>query len=378
MSLDLFNEFANSQRDSRQLDEFPGAADTIDIEDDDFGDFEDPGTKDCTNAENLQATHISAYKEDKRGNFEDQAVFFDADQIITKQHERSSRAQIPLEHIGNTKDILRDTTVAMESSPINAVVDEAGFDDWPETSQDPIIPMEAPTSKKFVETLTREKTIRPAGCGPSPSNVPPPSILLPLVTTTFRSLASDVKMVVSSGFDLSDHSSPLDQAKIYQVKDAIATARAGARIIAGRKLRWKRDTLLSQSMKIGPANGKAGGMKLVGVDKNEIRREDAEAAEAVRGWKLQVGGLRSAIATSNLEIAVPDIVELMPVRTMKASEGAVTAPKCCFLCGIKRDERVAKVDINVEDSFGEWWTEHWGHVDCTSFWTDHKASLSQR
>ncbi|KAJ3502922.1 hypothetical protein NM208_g16619 [Fusarium decemcellulare] len=30
-----------------------------------------------------------------------------------------------------------------------------------------------------------------------------------------------------------------------------------------------------------------------------------------------------------------------------------TAPKACIICGLKREERVAKVDYEVEDSFGE-------------------------
>jgi hypothetical protein len=43
-----------------------------------------------------------------------------------------------------------------------------------------------------------------------------------------------------------------------------------------------------------------------------------------------------------------------------------------------RDERVANVDAHVEDSFGEWWTEHWGHLECRLFWEENQASLAQR
>lgn len=153
--------------------------------------------------------------------------------------------------------------------------------------------------------------------------------------------------------------------------------------MAGRKLRWKRDNILSQSMKIGTASGKTSGMKLAGVDKAETRREDQEAAEALRAWKQQVGPLRSTISMISTHLpgsgfSLPDIAEAMPIRVVKPSEGAVTAPKCCFLCGIKRDERVAKVDVDVEDSFGEWWREYWGHIDCVAFWENHKTSLRQR
>lgn len=149
----------------------------------------------------------------------------------------------------------------------------------------------------------------------------------------------------------------------------ILLATVGARIISGRKLRWKRDTLLSQAMKIGPAAaGGKGGMKLTGVDKAEITREDREVAEFVRIWKEQVGRLRSAIAAANsslhdyqAHLVVPEINETMPIKTAIMAEGALQAPKSCSLCGLKRDERIQKVDTQVEDSFGEWWVEHWGH-----------------
>lgn len=135
-------------------------------------------------------------------------------------------------------------------------------------------------------------------------------------------------------------------------------------------------------MKIGPAS-KSGGMKLTGVDKTESRREDQEAAEALSAWRKQLGILRSTISIVNGQLPaggllVPDVSENMPVRVVKPSEGAVTAPKCCFLCGVRREERVARVDVDVEDSFGEWWTEHWGHVDCVAFWDSQQSSLKQR
>ena len=214
--------------------------------------------------------------------------------------------------------------------------------------------------------------------GPPPSNIPPPSILLPIIANVLGSLPARLKTVTSA--QRSDQPSTPSE-----IRALLSTIRAAARILAGRKLRWKRDTLLSQSMKIGPAHsGKAGGMKLVGVDKAESRREDQEAAETLQVWKQQVGPLRSTVATLNGQMAanerfkIPEIADNMPIRQGKPSEGVVTAPKCCFLCGIRRDERVAKVDVDVEDSFGEFWAEHWGHIDCVDFWKNHKDFLQQR
>ena len=173
-----------------------------------------------------------------------------------------------------------------------------------------------------------------------------------------------------------------DPSTIDFLRAYILLATVAARIIAGRKLRWKRDTLLSQAMKIGPAvaHGK-GGMKLTGVDKAEATREEREAADLVRIWCEQVGRLRSAVAAANssfhdqsAHLAVPEITETMMVKT----DGALTAPKSCVLCGLKREERIPKVDFQVEDSFGEWWIEHWGHRACRNFWQEHESKLKQR
>lgn len=375
MSSDLLKEFAAPRESLQHQGPAPEPADTTDPEEDDFGDFEDPEEEGNLINSHSAAAGISPNKEVEWDDFEDQSSFFHADQIISKQKEHVVLARIPQQSFNKSKAASQKAEAVVYTTPNATALGEAEVQDWPETSQDPIIPTKATTSNTIPEPKSSYKS---ADSGPPPSNVPPPSVLLPLVTTVFRSLAADVKMVISSGFVSSDHPSVLDQAKVYQIKDALATARAGARIIAGRKLRWKRDNLLSQSMKIGPATGRPGGMKLAGLDKTESRREDAEAAEAVRVWKQQVGGLRSAVTTANLRMTVPEISEAMPIRVVKASEGAVIAFKCCFLCGVKRDERVAKVDVNVEDSFGEWWIEHWGHLDCATFWTDHKGSLGQR
>ncbi|RDL40601.1 Uncharacterized protein BP5553_00580 [Venustampulla echinocandica] len=218
---------------------------------------------------------------------------------------------------------------------------------------------------------------------PPPTNVPPPSVLLTLFPPLFD-LPKDtlLKGVVNQPFPMKNRILS-DPSTISFLRAYILIATVAARIIAGRKLRWKRDTILSQSMKIGPsAAGGKGGMKLTGVDKAEVTREERESAEVVRVWKEQLGRLRSAVAVANSSISdtsqhltIPEISETIHVKTQ---EGGLTAPKPCVICGIKREERVSKVDVQVEDSFGEWWIEYWGHRACKNFWQEHESKLKHR
>jgi hypothetical protein len=102
-------------------------------------------------------------------------------------------------------------------------------------------------------------------------------------------------------------------------------------------------------------------MKVASLDKTESTKEDGEAAEIVRLWNLQAGRIRSIVTEIRKSSAgfafVPEIREVMPVRTAKAAEGSVSSAKPCALCGLKREERVAKIDFDVMDSFGEYWVE---------------------
>lgn len=216
-----------------------------------------------------------------------------------------------------------------------------------------------------------------------PTNIPPPSVILTLFPPLFNlPQASLFQAVANQPFSLKNRIIS-DPSTINFLRAYLLIATVAARIIAGRKLRWKRDTILSQAMKIGPAvAGGKGGMKLAGVDKSEIVREDREASDVVRIWKEQLGRLKSAVAVANTSLkdtskhlTIPDIAEVMHVKTQ---EGALLAPKQCLVCGLKREERVAKVDVDVEDSFGEWWAEHWGHRACKNFWQEHEAKLKGR
>ncbi|KAK7941201.1 uncharacterized protein PG986_013588 [Apiospora aurea] len=162
------------------------------------------------------------------------------------------------------------------------------------------------------------------------------------------------------------------------LKGYISLATVAARIIAGRKQRWHRDKFLAQSMSISAAGSK--GMKLAGIDKTQAAREDREAGDVLDVWKEHVGRLRSALAAANSaakdqQLRIPELRENMPVQTAK---GVPTSTKACIVCGLRRDERVARVDFEVEDSFGEWWAEHWGHVACKRFWLKHENALRQR
>ncbi|CAG8982326.1 hypothetical protein HYALB_00005327 [Hymenoscyphus albidus] len=218
---------------------------------------------------------------------------------------------------------------------------------------------------------------------PPPTNIPPPSVLLTLFPQLFDLPQSTLfKGVVNQPFSLKNRVLS-DPATVDFLRGYLLIAIVAARVVAGRKLRWKRDTILSQAMKIGPAAaGGKGGMKLTGVDKAEITREDREAAEVVRVWKDQIGRLRSAIAVANTcikdasrHLVIPEITETMNVKSLP---GGLTAPKPCVICGLKREERIAKVDVQVEDSFGEWWTEHWGHRACKNVWERHESDLKHR
>ena len=427
MSSDLLQEFAQNLKSTAQSQ---AGGDVAAEEDDDFGDFEDPESVEKPDAipEHLRnpadLISLSGDKQtgleiedqpqlpssvvkkqalddgDDWGDFAGGSVLFDADQAIAKGDSSMKSNEVSI----NPSDMTKPMKVSLlpidqrranigptkpVPEPTADPYDYTQDDIWEPTEikQNPMIPANVstitePTSATGPSTKQISKADRRMS-GPPPFNIPPPSVLLPSIARYFQSLPSDIKTLTSVPGVSTDTSKALSQLQIDQLKEALARARAGGRVLAGRKLRWKRDNLLSQSMKIGPAGGKSSGMKLTGVDKGESRREDQEAAEVLDVWRKQVGPLRSIISVVNSQhletgLILPDISENIPIRVMKPSEGAVTAPKGCFLCGIKRDERVAKIDVDVEDSFGEWWCEYWGHVDCMEFWEKYRGSLPQR
>ncbi|QPH01847.1 hypothetical protein C2857_006050 [Epichloe festucae Fl1] len=208
---------------------------------------------------------------------------------------------------------------------------------------------------------------------PPPINVPPPAILLSAFPELFRS--GDFLFKSVSGQSTTIKQQVLSNPKTVNfLRGYVLIATTAARIIAGRKHRWHRDKMLAKSMSISAAGGK--GMKLAGVDKTQSTREDREAADVVATWKEYVGRLRSAVATAkSTNLRVPELTESPQIQTAKM---VPTATKSCIICGLKREERVTKVDFDVEDSFGEWWVDHWGHRACKNFWIQHEERLRQR
>jgi hypothetical protein len=201
-----------------------------------------------------------------------------------------------------------------------------------------------------------------------PTNIPPPSVLLqviPSLLENFREQLDDLKRGSTA-------------TKSEFVTNLVQTLRAASRIIAGRTLRWKRDTILSQSMKIGPAqSGKSSGMKLSSVSKGESIKEEQEAVGALEVWRHHASAFNSIIQSSG-ERPVPVITDKIRVITASAAQGALKASHACALCGLKRDERLPKLDDDAQDSFGDWWIEHWGHTDCKWFWEENSSKLHQR
>ncbi|KAK1245105.1 hypothetical protein MKX08_004734 [Trichoderma sp. CBMAI-0020] len=211
---------------------------------------------------------------------------------------------------------------------------------------------------------------------PPPTNVPPPSVILSAFPNLLSSASVFLKPI--SGHSASIKQQVLSNPKaIHFLQGYILLATTAARVIAGRKHRWHRDRILAKSMSISAAGSK--GMKLAGIDKTQSAREDREAADVVAVWREHVGRLRSAVAAANTEgklnLKVPELGDNMLVQTAKM---VPTGPKPCIICGLKREERVSKVDYDIEDSFGEWWVEHWGHRACKNFWVEHEQKLRQR
>lgn len=246
------------------------------------------------------------------------------------------------------------------------------FEDWGDFSDGPApkAPQQAtskpkpstPSPLSFTSsTPTSPPTVRP-------TNIPPPSVLLSLLIDIINKLKEDA---------LQARSSPSTKEEtVLRIQTTLATA---ARIIAGRTLRWKRDSILSQSMRIGPAR-KQGGMKLNTVNKHEDVKESQDAVEVLSLWRER-SAIFNSVVQSVGQKPVPVVADpaVLKVITARVDEGAIKASHACALCALKRDERVLRIDEgDVNDSFGEWWTEHWGHTGCRIFWEKNKELLLQR
>lgn len=220
--------------------------------------------------------------------------------------------------------------------------------------------------------------------GPPPTNIPPPSILLSIFTELIEEAENKLYKPTANQPAAVKARIYADPGTLAFLKGYIVLATVAARILVGRRLRWNRDKFLAQGMSISAAGSK-GGMKLAGVDKAQSARENREAADVIGVWRDYVGKLKTAVAQANIgmqkqpvkmePLKVPEINDHMAVTTAKM---VPTAPKACVICGLKREERVKGVDFEVEDSFGEWWVEHWGHRTCRNFWLGNEEKLRSR
>ena len=202
---------------------------------------------------------------------------------------------------------------------------------------------------------------------PRPTNIPPPTILLQLLPQVFQCIHELAK---------TSH----EATEIEETAASIVTVFVvSARIIAGRSLRWKRDTYLAQSTRIGPSTSgaRSGGMKLTAVNKSEAIREEREAADVCDAWSGNTHVFAGIVSRSDHRRPWMNLNIKMTPRPSPGF-GTLEAKEPCALCGIKRDERIAGVDFDADDVFSEYWTEHWGHTDCKVFWYTYKEMLDHR
>ncbi|KIW06337.1 uncharacterized protein PV09_02800 [Verruconis gallopava] len=298
---------------------------------------------------------------------------------------RSDKIRGTLSSHESKANVTKQTLPTRPRSQPLAKTEEEKWDDFDPRSQESSAQQasSSATGPIIPPTLTSETS--ESSISSPPTNIPPPALILSLFPPLFASAEAsffrplrqetpEVQQAVYAG----------DAASTY-LKGLLALATVCGRVIAGRKHRWKRDTILAQSMRIGPsAAGGVSGLKLASIDKAENAKEEREAADALKAWATQVGKLKSAIAEvkriRGTDLGkVPELKETMPIRVAKEIEGGLKGHRPCALCGLKREERVFKVDFQVEDSFGEWWVDNSSmHRACRNFWEQHRDTLRQR
>ena len=405
MSSDLWKEFGGGQEEvvnpwaEAQVDQF---AAPFQFDEDDFGDFQEPLpvlTPETPRKPLLNPTiEVEAYQPpssverhiDKKHPMQEQTtpssltVPGHYSPFQTPDNPSMARAFGQAGSADSKGSARRRPVPAREtSSESTGLVEQENDDEWADfqTAND--------TPTKIVRTQTNELATKSSLNDSShktepqvferPKYVPPPSVLISQFIILIQTLPNRVETAMQSWKANGGETAALELA----LRKCLSALRVAARIIAGRKSRWIRDTTLAQSMRIGPAQGaKSGGMKLTGVDKVEVQRENSQTAEFVRMWKQRLGAIRVALAhvkiqASNKPLVLPDISESMLVGSSKSSTPVMNDRTNCCLCGLKREERVLKVDVDVWDTSGEWWSALWGHTDCRIFWEEHGSFLSQ-
>ncbi|EXJ63682.1 hypothetical protein A1O7_00017 [Cladophialophora yegresii CBS 114405] len=249
------------------------------------------------------------------------------------------------------------------------IVGDLTEEEWAPFDEEPCSDGTVPTGASTLPGSLPEETVRATSGQPRsltvfdrPSNVPPPSSLLQLLPAVFQSIRKGNADITAT--------------KSESAARVLLAYRTASRIIAGRTLRWKRDSLLAQSMRIGQA-GKSGGMKLVAVNKSETNKEEREVEDMIQDWSNYIHEFNSIISRAGLPPSRLRLSPQIPLKTSKHTNNSASS-KQCAICGLRRTERLTDVDVDVEDLFGEFWVEHWGHRDCCDFWYSYKAMLAQR
>lgn len=298
------------------------------------------------------------------------------------QHVKQASGDNNISKLPDLDDEWGDFADAAPDEPSTHLEDEFNEMNITEPIAKPSDALEVKTPSLQITPSPEQFGSRPGPTKPSPStsvdirpmNIPPPFVILQIFTPLLEEYQKRASVPKSDQGGSKQKSMASDP---NLAGDLVSTLKVAARVIAGRTLRWKRDTALSQSTKIGPArSGKTGGMKLTSVNKSESIKEEKEAMDVLDAWRNRAAHLNSFILATGHQI--PLLSNNMHARTAGSDEVATKAAHACALCGLKREERILKIDESVEDSFGEWWTDHWGHTECKNFWDKNSRSLNQR
>ena len=295
--------------------------------------------------------------EDDFGDFEDSIP------VIEPQQQQVEIDLLGLDQpFNDTKTV--NTDIKMEHSiPAEHDTFNESWDDFapPDHNADDHVESAKPT----INYSNIKGSVDPVGSDQALSgiSIPPPSVLLSIFVPIVETVETELVQPLASNETAIRRQILLDPKTTEYVRGYLLVMTVCGHIVGGRKLRWKRDTVLGKSMRIGTAgSGRSGGMKLTTVDKTEVTKEDGEVAEVLRAWNRQVGKIKSIVVeakkASNADVgSVPELRETMAVKASKQSEGGIPSRKPCLLCGLKREERVDKVGVDIQDSFGEWWVE---------------------
>jgi hypothetical protein len=185
-------------------------------------------------------------------------------------------------------------------------------------------------------------SVAPKLPGPQPQPpFPPVSLLLQTLTPLFL-LPSTHLLDNLKGLPFPLRQRVLSHPRTKSFLEAICElGRVGGRIIAGRKRRARRATMV------------------VGRSNLEQQKEEREVKEAVRIWKEGMGRLKAAMGQE-----VPEIIEEF--------RGVYRGAEVCRLCKLGRGEVVPGLKETVQR-----WSEGWGHRGCKAFWEKHGKDVGR-